>query len=107
MNLRRSNAFGALLLTASIAILLVSLFHPETTGETLEAVARSLAEHATANRIVHGTIAALLAAILLAYVDLGYRIGFAYASVRSAVTLSILSTVAMMGIPIADGVILP
>src|SRR3982750_37200 len=107
MNLRVSNAFGAVLLAASIAILFVGLFHPETKGETLDEVARSLAEHATADRIVHGTVAALLAAILIAYVDLGFRIGFGYTSVRSAVIFAILSIVAMIGIPMVDGVILP
>src|SRR5690348_16984870 len=45
MNLKGSNAFGVVLLGASIAILLVGLFHPETSGETLDDVARSLAEH--------------------------------------------------------------
>jgi hypothetical protein len=107
MHLREPNAFGALLLVASIAILLVGLFHPETRGETLDEVAHSLAENATADRIVHGTVAALLAAILIAYVDLGYRIGFGYTSVRCAVSLGILSIVAMIGIPIVDGVVLP
>jgi hypothetical protein len=107
MNLKGSNAFGVVLRGASIAILLVGLFHPETSGETLDDVARSLAEHATADRIVHGTVAALLAAILVAYVDLGYRIGFDYTSVRCAVTLCVLSFVAMIGIPMVDGVVLP
>jgi hypothetical protein len=46
-------------------------------------------------------------AILMAYVDLGHRIGFGYTSVRCAVTLTVLSLVAMIGIPLADGVILP
>jgi hypothetical protein len=107
MNLTVSNAFGAVLLVASIGILLIGLFHPETTGETLDEVARSLAAHATADRIVHGTVAALLAAILIAYADLGYRIGFGYTSVRCAVIFAILSIVAMIGIPMVDGVILP
>ena len=56
---------------------------------------------------MHGTVAALLAAILVAYVDLGYRIGFNNASVRCAVTLCILSIVAMIGIPLVDGIVLP
>ena len=107
MNVRGSNAFGAVLLVVSVAILFVGLFHPETSGETLDEVARSLAEHATADRIVHGTVAALLVAILVAYVDLGYRIGFGYTSVRCAVTLGTLSIVAMIGIPMVDGIVLP
>jgi hypothetical protein len=107
MNLGGSKAFGALLLAASIAMPLVWLFHPATNGETIDDLARSLAEHATADRVVHGTIAALLVAILVAYVDLGSRIGFDYASVRCAVVLGVLGLVAMIAFPLIDGVVLP
>jgi hypothetical protein len=99
--------FGTLLLAATIAVPLVHLFHPETTGESLEEVVRSLAQHASADRIVHGTVALLILAMFLPYVQLAYDLGFDLASVRSAIAIGALATVALFGIPLVDGVIVP
>jgi hypothetical protein len=102
-----SKAFAMLLLAATIAVPLVHLFHPETSGENLEDVVRSLAQHANADRIVHGTVAVLVLAMFLPYVQLAYDIGFDLAAVRSAIAIGALATVALFGIPLVDGVILP
>jgi hypothetical protein len=102
-----SKAFGTLLLMATIAVPLVHLFHPETSGESLEDVVRSLAQHASADRIVHGTVALLVLAMFLPYVQLAYDVGFDLAAVRSAIAIGALATVALFGIPLVDGVILP
>jgi hypothetical protein len=102
-----SKGFAWLLLAATIAVPLVHIFHPETSGESLEDVVRSLAQHASADRIVHGTVAVLVLAMFLPYVQLAYVVGFDLAAVRSAIAVGALATVAMFGIPLVDGVILP
>jgi hypothetical protein len=102
-----SRRFAWLLLAATIAVPLVHVFHLETSGETLEDVVRSLAAHANADRIVHGTVALLVLAMFVPYVQLAYDIGFDLVAVRSAIAIGLLATVALFGIPLVDGVILP
>jgi hypothetical protein len=45
--------------------------------------------------------------MFLPYVQLAYEIGFDLASVRSAIAIGALATVALLGIPLVDGVIVP
>jgi hypothetical protein len=101
-----SRLAGFALVGVSVLAAVVMSHHPVAGGSDIGAVTAEISRLAWLDRVVHGTLMALLAVSLLSYVEISHHLGFAHSLVRSALVAYAIGTGAMFGAALIDGFVL-
>lgn len=96
---------GIVLVCASVLEVFVMAHHPVGSANNIADAATEIASKAWIDRVVHGSLIALVGAVLLAYVELSYHLGLQRRMVRCAIIVYAVGVCAMIGAALIDGFI--